>query len=109
MPTRASLTTQIRFKTPPFQWLRCSPSRLKVEGKLPTISRDNDEVCLAIMRLTAVQDVPRSNLSQVTITNWFQICSSNLNITDAVITLDEVGNFPVPHLKGGIKSGRILQ
>ena len=80
-----------------------------MEGKLPTISRDKDEVCLTITRLIAVQDVPRSNLSQVTITNWFQIFSSNLNITDAVSTLDEVGNFPVQHLKGGMKSGRILQ
>jgi hypothetical protein len=109
MPTRVSLTTQIGFKIPSFQWLRCSPSRLKMGGKLPTISRHKDEVCLAIMRLIAVQDVPRSNLSQVTITNWFQIFSSNLNITDTVSTLDEVGNFPVPHLKGGMKSGRILQ
>jgi len=80
-----------------------------MEGKLPTISRDKHEVCLTITRLIAVQDVPRSNLSQVTITNWFQIFSSNLNITDAVSTLDEVGNFPVQHLKGGMKSGRILQ
>jgi len=78
-----------------------------MEGNLPTISRDKDEVCLALMRLIAVQDVPRSNLSQVTIRNWCQIFWSNLVITDAVYTLDDVGNFPVPH--HGMKSGRILQ
>jgi hypothetical protein len=73
------------------------------------ITRDKDEVCLAIKRLIAVQDVPRSNLSEVTITNWLLIFSSNLIITVALSTLDEVGNFPVPHLKGGMKRGRILQ
>jgi hypothetical protein len=40
-----------------------------MEEYLPTISRERDQVHLALKRLEDVQDVSRSNLSQVTITN----------------------------------------